>query len=85
MDVRKFTLVLVAAAGLLPSIAQAMEPITVFKSASCGCCVAWMKHLEANGFKAAGKNLPSAALMQKKREAGLKPEHSSCQIGRAHV
>src|SRR3546814_15404430 len=58
-----------------------MEPITVFKSASCGCCVAWMKHLEANGFKATGKNLPSAALMQKKWEVGLKPEHSSCHTG----
>jgi hypothetical protein len=65
MHTRKLAVVFITAAALLPSIAQAMEPITVFKSASCGCCVGWMKHLEANGFQATGKNLPSGALMQK--------------------
>lgn len=25
-------------------------PITVYKSASCGCCTSWVDHLRANGF-----------------------------------
>lgn len=25
-------------------------PITVYKSASCGCCAKWVDHLKANGF-----------------------------------
>jgi hypothetical protein len=25
--------------------------ITVYKSASCGCCAQWVKHIEANGFQ----------------------------------
>ena len=25
-------------------------PITVYKSASCGCCASWVDHLRANGF-----------------------------------
>lgn len=24
--------------------------ITVYKSATCGCCKEWVKHLQANGF-----------------------------------
>ena len=26
------------------------EPITVYKSSSCGCCAKWVDHLRANGF-----------------------------------
>lgn len=39
--------------ALLPmaSIAQNASPtVEVWKSPSCGCCAAWVKHLEANGF-----------------------------------
>jgi hypothetical protein len=30
--------------------AQASQPITVYKSKSCGCCALWVEHLEANNF-----------------------------------
>ena len=29
---------------------SAPTPITVYKSSTCGCCTAWVEHLEANGF-----------------------------------
>src|SRR4051794_24483094 len=29
---------------------SAPTPITVYKSTTCGCCKAWVEHLEANGF-----------------------------------
>ena len=42
----------VAAAVIgLPMLAGAAGPaIDVYKSATCGCCEAWVKHLRANGF-----------------------------------
>ena len=41
------------AAPLVPSLARAAAPtrIEVWKSPTCGCCVDWIKHFEANGFK----------------------------------
>jgi hypothetical protein len=32
------------------SAAGTGTPITVYKSASCGCCTSWVDHLRANGF-----------------------------------
>jgi hypothetical protein len=32
----------------LPAVAA--QPITVYKSRTCGCCAAWVDHLRANGF-----------------------------------
>lgn len=31
-------------------------PITVYKSASCGCCTEWVKHMERSGFVATIKD-----------------------------
>lgn len=30
--------------------AAAAQPITVYKTASCGCCAKWAEHLKQNGF-----------------------------------
>ncbi len=45
-------------AGLLPQAALAeaskpvvLEPITVYKSPTCGCCSKWVRHLQDNGFE----------------------------------
>jgi len=43
-----------AVAGLigLPVLAGAANQVVeVYKSATCGCCKEWVKHLRANGFK----------------------------------
>lgn len=43
-----FALALLACA----SLAQAAAPVVeVYKSATCGCCTEWVKHLRANGFE----------------------------------
>ena len=44
-----------SAAGLivLPTLVQASSaatPITVYKTPTCGCCKAWIEHLQKNGF-----------------------------------
>ena len=40
---------LMTALGPFESAAQAAE-VTVYKSPTCGCCVAWVDHLRDNGF-----------------------------------
>lgn len=52
--------------------------IEVMSTNGCGCCLAWVKHLEADGYMANVTNLPMADLVQKKMAAGLKPELYSC-------
>lgn len=44
--------VLMSALGWPPGGAQAAPPtVTVYKTASCGCCVGWVEHLQAAGFE----------------------------------
>ena len=78
---KKVQFVLLAAAALAVSAAAAQrgasgapdrQPITVYRTATCGCCAKWVSHLEAAGFKpdvhivdrtetsAAGKGVPAA-------------------------
>lgn len=46
----RFRLFVAAAALVVPALASAALPvIEVFKSATCGCCEEWVKHLKANG------------------------------------
>jgi hypothetical protein len=37
--------------------AQGPTPVSVFKSATCGCCAKWVEHLHANGFAPAAANV----------------------------
>ena len=41
-----------AVAALKPVAAHTTRPIVVYKDPSCGCCTAWVQHMNANGFKA---------------------------------
>jgi hypothetical protein len=51
MPNRRFATLAAAVLLGLPLAASAAEPvIEVYKSATCGCCKEWIKHLEANGF-----------------------------------
>jgi hypothetical protein len=38
-------------AGPLPAPSDVGRTVTVYKSATCGCCVKWADHLEENGFR----------------------------------
>ncbi len=38
-------------------IALAQE-VTVYKSPTCGCCTKWVKHVQANGFTVAARDVP---------------------------
>jgi hypothetical protein len=40
--------------------------MTVFKTATCGCCKKWVEHLKANGFAVTVTDVPSTAEYRKK-------------------
>ncbi len=62
----------------LGAVAAAKEPtaVTVYKSPSCGCCSAWVKHLEENGFSVETHDLPDVTPV--KIENGIPPSLASC-------
>ncbi len=78
-----YTLAL-AALLLTPLATRADERpfIQVYKSPTCGCCVGWIDHLEANGFRVEARDVEDMTTV--KRAMGVRPELSSChtaQVG----
>ena len=70
-------------AGLALSPAgAASDKILVLKTSGCGCCLSWINHLEEAGFSVEVEDLPMAALMQEKLQAGLKPGLTACHTGK---
>jgi len=68
--------------------ADAAEPkmnqprIEVWRSATCDCCGAWVKHLEANGFAVKVNAAGSGALAALKRQAGIGDKLASCHTAK---
>jgi hypothetical protein len=50
--------------------------ITVYKSASCGCCRKWVSHLEENGFKV--KSINNSNMTKIKNDNGVPKAARSC-------
>jgi hypothetical protein len=68
-----------AAAALigLPMLANAAtHAVEVYKSATCGCCEAWVKHLRTNGLKVNAHNVASPSDMREKM--GMPDRLGSC-------
>lgn len=84
MDRRSFmrsTLVAAAAAAALPRSGFAggsapLPPMTVYKSASCGCCHNWVEHARTSGFTV--KTIDTEDLPNVKRELGVPGSLQSC-------
>lgn len=53
--------------------------ITVYKTPTCGCCTAWVEHLEKNGFAVKAKDIPDLTAL--KRHYGVTSELASCHTG----
>ena len=50
--------------------------LVVHKTATCGCCKAWVKHIERSGFIADVQNHKNLAEI--KETLGIKPQYRSC-------
>jgi hypothetical protein len=76
-------LALGAALACLPAMpALASSSIEVWKSATCDCCTAWVKHLEANGFAVKANNTGKAVLEQLRQQAGVPEKLAGCHSGK---
>jgi hypothetical protein len=64
------------------SAADTPSSIEVWKSSTCQCCGAWVKHLEANGFAVKVNDTTTGALAALKREAGIGDKLASCHTAR---
>ncbi|MEN3793418.1 DUF411 domain-containing protein [Fulvimarina sp. MAC3] len=83
---KKTTLGAVLGAGALALfsttfLAEAGEAMKVYSSPTCGCCAAWVRHVEDAGYDVTVEHLASADLYAKKQEAGFSPQHASCHTG----
>jgi len=59
-----------------PGKSATLEPITVYKSPSCGCCSKWVQHLQDNGFDVNAINTND--MNSVKSQAGVPPRLASC-------
>ena len=53
-----------------------LPPMTVYKSASCGCCHGWVEHARTSGFTV--KTIDTEDLPNVKRELGVPASLQSC-------
>ncbi len=61
----------------------AAQEITVYKTATCGCCNAWVEHLRNAGFSVTAHDVGQDQLNNRKQAAGLPYDLASCHT--AHV
>jgi hypothetical protein len=75
----------VSTAQPAPRPAGARVPITVYKTATCGCCAKWVDHMKAHGFEPAVQDLRdlSAVKMELRVPASLQSCHTAIVDGYA--
>ena len=64
--------------GFIKSASGDIPKITVYKTSTCGCCSAWIEHVEKAGFYVKSKNITHGELAELKRQYGIPIEFSSC-------
>ncbi len=73
-------LLLAAPLALVPAVGLAAAPlVTIYKTASCGCCKGWVTHMQRAGFRTQVVEVEDVAPIHKKH--GVPFELSSCHIG----
>ena len=69
-----------AALGTRPGLAaNALPPIEVYKNPSCGCCMAWVAHLEAAGFPVHAQDTDDTTPIRTRH--GLPDRYKGCHTG----
>ena len=62
-------------------VSAEQSQIEVYKTNSCGCCVAWMNHLDENGFETTGHDMFGGSLVRFKLDNGVPQRMVSCHTG----
>jgi hypothetical protein len=80
MKRRLFIQAAIGASVAMPLLATAAVPvIEIFKTESCGCCGAWVEHLQANGFVTRVVNVDNPS--DYRERGGIPNELGSCHTG----
>lgn len=58
------------------SVAQEKPTMTVYKTATCGCCGKWIEYMRTNGFEVKTVDMPEVTSV--KQSYGVRPEAASC-------
>jgi hypothetical protein len=66
----------------VPALAAAESSLEVWKSATCKCCINWVKHLEANGFAVKVNAADPSALDRLKAQFGVGEKLASCHTAK---
>lgn len=82
MAIRPILALSVALLWSTPVFAAVETAIEVWKSPTCSCCGAWVKHLEANGFIVTVNAVEPSALAAIKRQAGIGETLASCHTAK---
>jgi hypothetical protein len=79
-DLRPLRVIFFIIVGLNWPIGAKADPgtVTVYKSASCGCCQAWVQQMRANGFDVATRNLQPGELSRVKSRYRIPKRVQSC-------
>jgi hypothetical protein len=80
---RRHFLQALAATAVLPSFAHAQVAppvVEVWRSPTCGCCGAWIKHLQENGFATKVNMVDDTSAARK--AAGIPERLGSCHTGK---
>ena len=65
-----------------PALAAAETSVEVWKSATCKCCINWVKHLEANGFAVTVNAADPSMLDRIKRQSGIGEKLAACHTAK---
>jgi hypothetical protein len=65
-----------------PALAAAEGPVEVWRSPTCQCCGAWVKHLEKNGFAVKVSATTPSMLDRIKRQAGIGEPLAACHTAK---
>ncbi|MBY0508272.1 MAG: DUF411 domain-containing protein [Bryobacteraceae bacterium] len=65
--------------GLVAAEPPVAQPMTVYKTPTCGCCGKWVDHMRANGFTVVVKEVDSTEPIRK--QFGVPEKLASCHTG----
>ncbi len=75
---RRTFLALATLAIASPTALAGSLSFDVAKTASCGCCKAWIEHIRAAGHKVETSDMDMGSLAQHKIKLGIRPQYASC-------
>lgn len=78
---RRLSLAIAVFLSLAAQAVAEATPIDVKKTNGCGCCLAWMEHLEENGFAPTGEDMFAGLLVRFKLDNGVPQRMVSCHTG----